>query len=82
MTELQKIDIDEKAKIEDNLNPPNTIIENLDDSPVNINNKQNNNNLNFDHLKRDLEQRYSLLHPLAQRLQVFFLETFRFILRT
>ncbi|MFA6814223.1 MAG: hypothetical protein GX943_03570 [Candidatus Pacebacteria bacterium] len=42
MTELQKIDIDEKAKIEDNLNPPNTIIENLDDSPVNINNKQNN----------------------------------------
>jgi hypothetical protein len=31
MTEVRETDLDEKAKIEDNLNPPNTIIENLDD---------------------------------------------------
>lgn len=46
MIEVRKIDIDENSKIEDNLNPPNTIIENLDDEPKKKNAKQDKQQMN------------------------------------
>jgi len=52
MIEVRKIDIDEKPKIEDNLNPPKTIIENLDDDLTNINNKQDKNQMNKNQKKK------------------------------
>jgi hypothetical protein len=46
MIEVRKIDIDENQKIDDNLNPPNTIIENLDDDPNKTNKKQDKKQMN------------------------------------
>jgi hypothetical protein len=46
MIEVRKIDIDENTKIEDNLNPPNTIIENLDDEPKKKNGKEDKHKMN------------------------------------
>ncbi len=44
MTETQETHIDETPKIEDNLNPPKTIIENLDDDSSHINLANDTNN--------------------------------------
>lgn len=46
MIEVRKIDIDEDPKIADNLNPPNIIVENLDDELKNQNNQLDKQQMN------------------------------------